>query len=166
MAGAKGIDNVSYKHGYRSHKLYKTWCNIKQRCYNKKHKAYPNYGGRGISMADNWRTDFKAFFDWCINNGYCETLTLDRKNNDIGYTPDNCRFVTRIIQGRNQRTRKNSASGYKGVTIRKMKKGIKYLSLITVDKKTINLGQYDTAIEAHTARVNYVSENNLKDFIL
>ena len=87
----------------QDHPLYCRWENMKSRCYRKSDKDYPNYGGRGITMCDEWRYDFWAFADWAMENGYRDGLTIDRKDNDKGYSPDNCRWITRYEQNQNKR---------------------------------------------------------------
>ena len=93
--------NMSYS------KLYKVWQGMKTRCYNPKFIYYNNYGGRGIKICDEWLNDFGKFYDWTINNGYKEGLTIDRINNDGNYEPSNCRWITRAEQNRNQRKSKS-----------------------------------------------------------
>ena len=87
----------------QDHPLYYRWESMKSRCYRKSDKDYPNYGGRGITMCDEWRYDFWAFADWAMENGYRDGLTIDRKDNDKGYSPDNCRWITRYEQNQNKR---------------------------------------------------------------
>ncbi len=82
------------KHGLTGHKLYKTWVAMKQRCYNPKEKRYKNYGKRGIIVCDEWKNDFKKFYDWSMANGYASYLTIDRINNNGNYDPGNCRFIS------------------------------------------------------------------------
>ena len=87
----------------QDHPLYFRWESMKSRCYRKSDKDYHNYGGRGITMCDEWRYDFWAFVDWAMENGYRDGLTIDRKDNDKGYSPDNCRWITRYEQNQNKR---------------------------------------------------------------
>lgn len=91
------------KHGKRNSRLYHIWINMKQRCYNSNTNDFKNYGERGIQVCAEWRGDFTAFERWAMNNGYSDSLTLDRIDNDGNYEPNNCRWVTRLIQRHNQR---------------------------------------------------------------
>lgn len=84
-------------------RLYSIWQNMKQRCTNPKATEYANYGGRGITVCAEWLHDFKAFEDWAYSHGYREYLTIDRVDNNKGYSPDNCRCVTMEDQARNRR---------------------------------------------------------------
>lgn len=72
-------------HLLKKHPLYRRWCNIKSRCYNPNTHNYSNYGGKGIILCDEWRNDFKAFYDWCMINGYHKDLTLDRIDSNGHY---------------------------------------------------------------------------------
>lgn len=89
-------------HGLSMTKLYKTWISMKQRCVNPKHKFYNRYGGRGITVCTEWLYDFETFRKWAIENGYKEGLSIDRINNNEGYRPDNCRWITPKEQCRNR----------------------------------------------------------------
>lgn len=99
-------------HGLSKTRLYNIWGEIVQRCTNAKCKQYKNYGGRGIKMCDEWRWNFESFYEWSINNGYHNDLTIDRINNDGNYEPDNCRWTTIIVQANNKRN--NHYVEYKG----------------------------------------------------
>jgi len=83
--------------------LRNRWFGMKSRCYNKYHKGYKDYGGRGITVCDEWLYSFETFSNWAYETGYKEELTLDRKNNDDNYTPDNCRWITMLEQNNNRR---------------------------------------------------------------
>ena len=106
--------SILKKHGY-SHSgcgLYFVWNSIKNRCYCRNSSDYKNYGGRGITVCDEWLHDFKKFYDWAIENGYKDEkgdnginiLTLDRIDVNGNYEPSNCRWVTNKIQAKNKRT--------------------------------------------------------------
>lgn len=98
------------KHGLRSQnndqteKLYGVWKSMKARCYNKNQTEYNRYGGRGITVCDEWREDYSAFREWSFSNGYKEGLTIDRIDNDGNYCPNNCRWITQTEQCRNKST--------------------------------------------------------------
>lgn len=79
--------------------------NMRYRCYNKNSKDYQNYGGRGITICDEWLDPYEGyerFVEWSLNNGYKKGLEIDRKDNDGNYTPENCRWVTRSENQRNK----------------------------------------------------------------
>jgi hypothetical protein len=94
-----------HKVGYRKTKktsvLYMRWCHVKERCYNPNNKSYDRYGAKGITVCDEWH-DFENFQQWSLANGYQEHLEIDRKDSSLGYTPDNCMWVTKLVNGRNR----------------------------------------------------------------
>ena len=89
-------------HGLSYHPLFSRWLKIKDRCLKPNNPSYPHYGGRGITMCDEWKNDFKAFYDWCMANGYAPNLTIDRIDNNGNYEPSNCRFVDMYVQANNK----------------------------------------------------------------
>lgn len=91
-------------HGLSHTRLFTIWASMKDRCYNKSHNQYKNYGARGITVCDEWRKTFLSFYSWALNNGYTDELSIDRINNDKGYCPDNCRWATMKEQQNNKRT--------------------------------------------------------------
>jgi hypothetical protein len=101
-------------HGLTNTRFYHIWNSIKQRCYNKNNKDYKNYGIRGIIVCSEWKDNFKNFYDWSIDNGYQDTLEIDRIDNNGNYEPSNCRWVDIKTQARNRRT--NHLITYRGKT--------------------------------------------------
>lgn len=93
-----------YKCGHK--RLHRIWHGMRSRCYRDYDINYHNYGGRGITVCDEWNRDFDAFAEWALANGYADTREIDRIDNDGNYTPDNCRFVTRVQNSNNRRTNK------------------------------------------------------------
>lgn len=91
-------------HGLRNHNLYRIWRGIIDRCTLKGNQNYYLYGGRGITICNEWKSDFKSFYDWCIENGWQKDLQIDRRNNNGNYEPNNCRFVTAKENAFNRRT--------------------------------------------------------------
>lgn len=90
------------RHGMYGTKLYHIWNGIRNRCLNPKNKDYANYGGRGIDICPEWDEPEK-FFGWAFLNGYNVDMSLDRIDNNKGYSPDNCRWVLLTEQQRNKR---------------------------------------------------------------
>lgn len=95
---------TNFKHGLRRHDLYKTWLNIKARCYNQHNNHYKYYGENGIVMCDEWKNDFKSFYDWSINHGWERGLSIERIDNHKGYEPSNCKWITMSEQSKNRTT--------------------------------------------------------------
>lgn len=104
------------RHGMCYTRLNGIYRKMKERCYWVNNPCYENYGGRGITVCDEWlgKDGFKNFAEWSLSNGYSDTLTIDRRNNDKGYSPDNCRWVDYKMQGRN--TRRNHLMTLNGET--------------------------------------------------
>lgn len=100
-------------HGESDTPLHHTWVSMRQRCNNERQDAFYNYGGRGIRVCEEWES-FENFRDWAFENGYEHGLTIDRIDNDLGYYPENCRWVDRVTQANNRRS--NRYVTYNGIT--------------------------------------------------
>ena len=123
-------------HGKTNTRLYNIYRGIKQRCYNKNNQAYVNYGERGIKMCDEWRNDFITFYNWSMNNGYNDDLTIDRIDVDGNYEPSNCRWVTKSVQNNN--TRKTIYLAYSG----KFQTFTQWAKELNVNRNTIRQRYY------------------------
>ena len=93
--------------GLFRHDLNRNWRGMINRCHLKTSPGYKDYGARGIFVCEEWRRDFKAFYDWATANGYEKGLHLDRRDNDGPYSPENCRYVTPEVNANNTRWNKN-----------------------------------------------------------
>lgn len=144
-----GNINRKYKDDYRS-RLHVIWMNIKLRCSNNKGNKNAYYDEKGISICDEWKYDYLTFKRWALNNGYKDGLTIDRRDNNLGYYPDNCRWVDDTIQAINRGDFKNNTSGYKGVSWDNKNK--KWKAQIAINKKDIYLGEFININEAIKAR--------------
>ena len=113
-------------------RLYRIWSGIKSRCYTKANKAYNRYGGRGISMCQEWKDNFVAFYKWAMDNGYLDDLSIDRINVNGNYEPSNCRWSTPKEQSDN----------------------IRCNILITIGNETLDLQQWCDKIGIKRSTVN------------
>lgn len=121
------------KHSLYYNPLYKTWVNMKGRCTCPTNKSYKYYGGRGISLCDEWYDSPKAFYEWAVTHGWSKGLTIDRVDVNGPYSPENCRWATRAEQSNNMTT--NHLLTYKG--------------------KTLNLTQWAKELGIPVARLSY-----------
>ena len=110
LAGQYSTDKA--KIIWNNKRIFKIYQGMIQRCYNPNNKRFKDYGGRGIIVCDEWKDSYLNFKKWAVFSGYKEGLSIDRKNNDLGYSPSNCRWVTRIVQQNNMR--KNHIVEYNG----------------------------------------------------
>lgn len=142
-------------------RLYNIWASMKHRVQGKNKKDFIAYKEKEITICKEWANDYIVFKKWALENGYNDTLQIDRKNNDKGYSPNNCRWVTQAVQNRNQRKlRSSNSSGFRGAMFRKDTK--KWTANITVNYKKISLGCFKCRYEAVYAYDKYIDDNNLE----
>jgi len=161
-------------HGVSDSPIYPIWLLILRRCYSEKDRLYARYGGRGIKVWDKWLDNPAEFVSWCQNNGWVKGLDIDREDNNGDYTPDNCRFVTRLVNNHNReygsKTR-NSKTGIAGVS----PSGTGFRAYIGsrvfsgapegAPGRQINLGVFSTVEAALKSRNNFITEHSLPNRI-
>lgn len=151
--------SINISHSMAKHRFYKTWCGMIHRCNNPKNKDYIHYGGRGITVCEEW-LDVTIFIAWAeATHPNIEGYSLDRIDNDLGYSPENCRWADKTTQNTNQRMKKSNTSGFVGVHWDIGNN--KYVARITVLGNKVHIGSFLTKIEAVLARDNYIIENGL-----
>lgn len=128
----KEKSHISYpKHGKSRDRIYGIWAGIKKRCNLSSNPSYQYYGGRGITICDEWNSNFTLFYEWAIAHGYQDGLSIDRINQDGNYEPNNCRWVSMKKQENNRRN--NILLTFEGETHTLSEwaeiKGIKYTTL-------------------------------------
>jgi len=147
-------------HGLTKHPLFGIWRHMRDRTTKPNNKAFKNYGGRGISVCDEWENDFKKFYDDMVGT-YQEGLSIDRINNDKGYSLENCRWTTCEVQARNtRRICSTNTSGYRGVHWNKQNR--KWVAGIKTNGERKHLGSFPTALDGAVAYDRFVIENNLE----
>ena len=138
---------MAIKHGMSRSRLYQIWGDMKNRCNNPNNKFYHRYGGRGITYTPEWET-FIPFYEWAMQSGYSDDLTIDRINNDGDYCPDNCKWSTQKEQSQNK-THKANQYGHVGIRLNKSHgKVYGYKAVTWLDGKEIYLGCAKTIDEA------------------
>lgn len=105
-------------HGKTNTRLFNIWQSMKARCYNKNNQNFYNYGGKGINICDEWKNSFINFYNWAINNGYKDSLSIDRINCNGNYEPSNCRWTDNYTQANNKTNNKHYYYKGKAYTIR------------------------------------------------
>ena len=151
--------NLFITHGLCSNKFYQTWASMVKRCTNPNVWDYKYYGARGVVVCEEW-LNVSNFVAWCdLTYPNIEDATLDRINNDKGYSPENCTWSDKTTQVLNRRIMKNNKSGYVGVIWNKRDK--KWRANIRINKILKQIGSFKTKEEAIQARDNYIIENNL-----
>ena len=144
----------------RDHKLYRVWADTKNKIAQGKDSShYVSYGSKNITMCEQWYFSYDIFFDWAIKNGWKESLSIDRINNDKEYSPENCTWSDRTTQAINQRMKKSNTSGYVGIYWNKASK--KWDAKIGVNSKLVHIGTFPLIENAVQARDNYIIENKL-----
>lgn len=137
-------------------RLYSIWQGFKQRCNNPKATGYSDYGGRGITIWPEWNV-FENFLQWALFTGYQDNLSIERQNVNGDYVPANCYWANNNIQAANKRKRIGKTSQYIGVAPNRSR----WKAYIDWKGKRVNLGTYDTDLEAAIIRDDYVKTNHL-----
>ena len=150
-------------HGSVNHPLFSKWSNMIQRCENPNSKNYKYYGGRGITVCDEWKDNPNAYYDYITSlpNAMKKGYSIDRINNDKGYEPNNVRWASASGQGVNRRVQNNNTSGYKGIIWHKQSN--RWIARIGVDNKSIHMGSYTSIEDALNARNKYILDNGLDE---
>lgn len=173
--------NKATKHGKHELKIYGVWSSMKGRCFCESNKSYKNYGGRGITVCDEWM-EFQGFYEWSLTSGYSEGLTIERIDVNGDYCPENCKWATRLEQAHNKRNNKfieyngekkcysewaHELGGTDGLVSQRIKKGWEvkdavtepiidpYLGeQITINGVTKNKGQWAKEMGIHRTTLN------------
>ena len=143
-----------------THPLYIKLKNMQRRCNNPKDKSFKDYGAKGIKVCQEWHDNPLAFMIWSYKNGYRKGLQIDRIDNDKGYSPDNCRYVTRQENMQNRREiQSNNTSGYRGVSRKTYRDGsIRWVATVFQKGKNKVVGTFKDAEFAALVRYEYLDK--------
>lgn len=150
----------SRTHGYTSDeiksRIVAIWRGMHDRCYNTTHISYSSYGGAGITICNDWNhtnpQGLENFINWSLKNGYQRTLSIDRIDGSRGYSPDNCRWTTKAVQGANKKKSKCNTVGFIGVS----KHRNKFQARLVHCGSNISIGEYTVPETAAIARNNLI----------
>ena len=153
LVGRAGI------HLFYKHRFYATWVNILARCLNTSHRDYAGYGGRGITVCDEW-LDVATFVAWAeATHPNISGVSIDRINNDKGYSPENCRWADSTTQSINKRIPINNTSGILGINWKTRDEV--WVAQLSFQNKKKHIGQFKNIEDAILARNEYILANNL-----
>jgi len=135
------VSSISVLVGSSDHPFYVSYYDMIRRCYSETCEAYPDYGGRGITVCPSWRNSFETFY-FDMFKTFKEGLKIERTDPNGNYTPENCSWETQTVQSHNTRKHRNSSSKYKGVTWDKNRD--KWKAGIAKEKVHINIGRFSS----------------------
>lgn len=151
---------MAKRYRYPKNRLLSIFRSMHSRCSD---PSFPRYEGRGITVDPVW-AEFPAFEQWARTSGYADNLTIDRKDGNLGYSPDNCRWATYTIQARNKGKRTGGKSQFMGVSW--FPRNNKWGANVFHDKRNHHLGLFLLEEEAAKARDHYIVSNKLEGFNL
>ena len=137
---------ANHSHKQSGTRIYYIWQGIKNRCGNPNDARYMRYGGRGIKVCEEWKNSFETFWEWALNSGYKDNLTIDRINNDGDYCPDNCRWADAATQCNNRESNVKIKIGNTTKTL------LEWCKIFDVDYSTVH---------ARYERNGFISINDL-----
>jgi len=140
------------RHGMHDTRIYHIHENMMQRC-----RCGKNHGLRGITICDEWKSNFINFYNWAIKNGYKDDLSIDRIDNDGNYCPGNCRWTDNTTQRVNQRPKINNTTGYTGIYVNRNS----FVVELTFKGSKILKKSFHNLKDGVDYRNRFITENNL-----
>lgn len=145
---------VHYKRVSEEHKkfardtrLYSIWIGIRNRCFNSNDASYEHYGKRGITICDEWNHNFETFYYWALSNGYNDELSIERKNVNGNYCPENCCWIKKSEQA------KNKTNTIYATLNGETKRLIEWCEILNLNQKTVYNRIYNMGLSPEAALV-------------
>ena len=158
--GCLAAEGNNYSHRLSNTRLYNIWIGIKTRCYNPNHGTYQYYGAKGITMCPEWKEDFMNFYNWAMENGYNDNLSIDRIDPEGNYCPENCKWADSYEQANNKR--KDKLENSKGMFFENI---VEVCKMYNVPYNDVEFNKDNGTLKEYLDRIEIEKMNELSNLL-